>query len=486
MERSLMKHLSFSRGRSSLTGGILIPKFYDPDLDSAEKMAEGAGFELVTLGDILEKGSLGSRLGNWVRREHYGTGNIPYVRTSDLSHWRIRPDYKKGVSTVLYDSLKDKQDVRTNDILFVAHGTYLVGTVAMVTEEDKALVLQDHVFRLRVSRSSGVDPNLLLAALSTSFVRRQVRSRQFSADIIDKIGERHLGLSIPIPAEVVVRKNIVQRVKGILSEHSILRQGMASVSQSTLRMTPERAGTNHGFSIARKELAQGILIPKYYDPDLNGDLVEEEEKWDESWVSLKQLVDREHLLATTGQEVGKMAYGTGDVPFLRTSDISEWGVKHSIKHCVGQETYARYEAKAAVSRNDVLLVRDGTYLVGSTALITKHDCPALFCGGMYRLRMIDVPQHASYALLAYLNLPIVRRQMRARQFTRDVIDTLGHRLLEVRIPNPMSPFGKKMGVKVGKIISRKAAIREEVSGIVDMLEPPSPMEAKGRPGWSMR
>ena len=356
----------------------------------------------------------------------------------------------------------------------------------MVTEEDKALVLQDHVFRLRVSRSSGVDPNLLLAALSTSFVRRQVRSRQFSADIIDKIGERHLGLSIPVPAEAVVRNNIVQRVKGILSEHSILRQGMASVSQSTLRMTPERADTNHGFSIARKELAQRILIPKYYDPDLNGDLVEEEEKWDESWVSLKQLVDRGHLLATTGQEVGKMAYGTGDVPFLRTSDISEWGVKHSIKHCVGQETYARYEAKAAVSRNDVLLVRDGAYLVGSTALITKDDCPALFCGGMYRLRMVDAPQHASYALLAYLNLPIVRRQMRARQFTRDVIDTLGQRLLEVRIPNPMSPFGKKMGVKVGRIISRKAAIREEVSGIVDMLEPPSPMEAKGRPGWSMR
>ena len=50
-----------------------------------------------------------------------------------------------------------------------------------------------------------------------------------------------------------------------------------------------------------------------------------------------------------------MAYGTGDIPFLRTSDISEWGVKHSIKHSVGEEVYARYEAKAAVSPNDVLL-----------------------------------------------------------------------------------------------------------------------------------
>ena len=105
---------------------------------------------------------------------------------------------------------------------------------------------------------------------------------------------------------------------------------------------------------------------------------------------------------------------------------------------------------------------------------------------MYRLRMIDAPQYASYALLAYLNLPIVRRQMRARQFTRDVIDTLGHRLLEVRIPNPLLPVGKKMGVNVERLITRKAAIRQEVSGTIDTLEPPSPMEAKGRPSWSMR
>ena len=349
MEQNQMNHLSFSMGRSSLTGRILIPKFYDPDLDSAKKMAEGAGFELVTLGDILEKGSLGSRLGNWVRREHYGTGNVPYVRTSDLSHWRIRPDFKKGVSTALYESLKNKQDVGTNDILFVAHGTYLVGTVAMVTEEDKALVLQDHVFRLRVSRSSGVHPNLLLAALSTSFVRKQVRSRQFSADIIDKIGERHLGLIIPIPAEKIVRENIVEGVKRILIEHSMLRQEMASAAQSTLRLAPERAGTNYGFGITRKELFQRILIPKYYDPDLTKDMVEEEEKWAQSWVSLNELVNGGHLLATTGEEVGKMAYGTGDIPFLRTSDISEWGVKHSIKQRVGEGIYLRYEGKAAVS-----------------------------------------------------------------------------------------------------------------------------------------
>ena len=35
----------------------------------------------------------------------------------------------------------------------VAHGTYLVGNVAVVTESDLPLVLQDHVFRLRLAPS---------------------------------------------------------------------------------------------------------------------------------------------------------------------------------------------------------------------------------------------------------------------------------------------------------------------------------------------
>jgi hypothetical protein len=55
----------------------------------------------------------------------------------------------------------------------VAHGTYLVGAAAIVTEEDNKLILQDHIFRLRVNPEAGITPYYLLAALSTAFVKRQ-------------------------------------------------------------------------------------------------------------------------------------------------------------------------------------------------------------------------------------------------------------------------------------------------------------------------
>ncbi len=39
-------------------------------------------------------------------------------------------------------------------------------------------------------------------------------------------------------------------------------------------------------------------------------------------------------------------------------------------------------------------------------------------------------------LLALLNSQIVKRQLRSKQFTRDIIDTLGKRLFEIIIPIP--------------------------------------------------
>jgi hypothetical protein len=42
-----------------------------------------------------------------------------------------------------------------------------------------------------------------------------------------------------------------------------------------------------------------------------------------------------------------------------------------------------------------------------------RDVPALFCGGMFRLRAKDKDRLKAHETLAYLNLPIVRKQIRA-------------------------------------------------------------------------
>jgi hypothetical protein len=477
-------HLAFSIDRRALRGRIFIPKFYDPDLKGSTKLAE-KDYDLMSLESLLLPGQRGSRLGDWIRREWYGTGTIPYVRTSDLAHWRIRPDFKKGISEEIYNRLAPLQDVKPGDLLMVAHGTYLVGTVAIVTDEEPRLLLQDHVFRLRSNPATRIDPLYLLAALSTAFVKRQVRARQFSADIIDKIGERHLSIMIPIHKEKRVRNEVVDAVRRVISDQSSTRREIREATGIQQGMTRERAEARHGFRVNRLTIVERILIPKYYDPELETELKVAQTNG-MPWVSVGELESRGELALGTGVEVGKMNYGTGLIPFVRTSDIADLEIKRDIRHAVSEKVFQQFVIKAGVERGDVLLVRDGTYLVGSSAIVAPGDEPALICGGIFRLRTRNDASVGPFGLLGAVNHPLVRRQMRAKQFTRDVIDTLGDRVREVLLPSPRSMEWKTTELALKRIFETKGTIKDRIRGVIRQIEPPAPPVLAGRPSWSMR
>jgi hypothetical protein len=476
-------HLHFATSRKKLVDRILIQKFYDPDLTQAANLAADQ-FELLTLGELLQEGKAGSQLGVWLPRENYGSGAVPFVRTSDLFHWRIRPDFKKGVSEEVYDEYRHRIEVQKDDLLMVAHGSYLIGDVALVNDADLPLLISDHVFRLRLRSNSGVHPNLLLSALSTKFVKRQVRARQFSAEIIDKIGDRHLGIQVPIPRQHKVRNKIIETVSEVMERHVAVRDNITN-SMSIQRSPGPRAISHFGFTLRRKSLVNRILIPRYYDPELDDDIEAIEKASGDRWIKIGSLVEDGILKISSGVEVGKMAYGTGSIPFIRTSDLVVWELFLDPTQGVNQEIYDEYDGKGSIESDDVVVVRDGTYLVGSSALVLEEDLPALFCGGILRLR-VEKKKLSPYALMGLLHLPAVRRQMRCKQFTRDVIDTLGPRLLEVRVPPPSSEIAKSMQTVVGTVMGMKGEIKTLMTRAIDLLEPAVPASAVGRPGWSMR
>jgi hypothetical protein len=479
----MTSHLHFAKSSKGLIDRILIPKYYDPDLAEGVRVASEM-FELPVLGSLLLPGKAGSQLGVWLPRENYGTGTVPFVRTSDLYHWRIRPDFKKGVSEEVYEQYANRADVRPGDMLMVAHGSYLIGDVALVMESDKRVLLSDHVFRLRTDPYSGIEHLLLLAALSTRFVKRQVRARQFSAEILDKIGERHLGIRVPIPKDRSTRARVGQIVQEVMTLHSSVRARIAETA-NTQRAPGPRATSHYGFSKTYRSLKNSILIPRYYDPDLEIE-IEQTERDTGRWITIGALARDGALQVAAGVEVGKMAYGTGSIPFVRTSDLVDWELFRDPTQGVSQEIFDAYQQKASLRANDVLVVRDGTYLVGSSALVVNEDLPALLCGGILRLRTASDGPLTPHALLGLLNLPAVRRQMRCKQFTRDVIDTLGPRLMEVKIPPPESELAKEMETSVREVMQMKSEIKRLMDEAISLLEPSVPLSARGRPGWSMR
>ncbi len=188
-----------------------------------------------------------------------------------------------------------------------------------------------------------------------------------------------------------------------------------------------------GFAVVEEDIADNVLAPRYYDPEVSRGL--NTLKKTHHLVRFGDLMDQGVLEVNTGDEIGKLAYGTGSIPFVRTSDLSNWEIKADPKHCVSRELYESYREAQDIRPGDILMVRDGTYLIGTCALVTSHDREILYQSHIYKIRVLKGDLGLNpYLLLAILSSEIVQQQIRAKRFTQDIIDSLGDRIAELILP----------------------------------------------------
>ena len=227
-------HLGFTVKQKEIVDSIYLPIYYNPEiqeqLDSLQK-----DYELITVGKLVQDGLVEISTGDEVGKLAYGTGQIPFIRTSDIANWEIKLDPKQGLSEDIYNRLSSKQDVKPYDILMVRDGTYLVGTCAMISPSETKIVYQSHLFKIRSTDHEKINPYLLLALLSSPIVKQQIRSKQFTQDIIDTLGRRILELKLPFPKNKDEQDNVIAQVKDVFNKRNEAKELMRTV---LLNVTP--------------------------------------------------------------------------------------------------------------------------------------------------------------------------------------------------------------------------------------------------------
>lgn len=474
---------------------IFIPKYYDPELEE-DLTALSETHMLPSVGELMASGDLEMKQGNYIGKMHYGTGLIPYIRTSDLANFELRGSPKHGISDAVAAIFKQKQSIKADDVLLVHEGTYLIGTACLITRYDTEILYQHHVARLRVlPGAAGLSGPLLMCALISKVVQRQIRNRQFTADVIDSIVGRLLEVRLPVPKDENRRAALDAEARTIFEQRAEARLQLAVLSRQLddalvrgqipdlLRAVTEASqqvevqglvnflgGTYpaESFVVREGDLRGDVLLPRYYDPAVEARLAEFELHND--LVTVGELVKDGVLELQTGDEVGKLAYGTGVVPFVRTSDLGNWELKQDPKQRVSEAVYERYAKKQGVRAYDILLVRDGTYLVGSSGMVMPADVPLLISGGLYRMRVLKPEILDPFFLLALINSQIAGRQMRNKRFTRDVIDTLGRRIEEVVLPVPKDASARStVAATMRDLVTRRADLRVRAVMLGDQL-----------------
>ena len=233
--------LGFSLPQEEVSSNVLCPRYYDPLMSSEIKALEPT-HEFALFRDLADRGIVTVSTGDELGKLAYGTGDIPFIRTSDISNWELKADPKHGVSRKIFETYRKKQDVQVEDILMVRDGTYLIGTCAIISEQDREIVYQSHLYKLRVHANDlGLNPYLLLAVLSSPVVMRQIKAKQFTMDIIDSLGDRIYELRLPIPKSEAMRQQVTELVRSSVEKRIEAR---ALAQRAKLSITQLQT-TNH-------------------------------------------------------------------------------------------------------------------------------------------------------------------------------------------------------------------------------------------------
>ena len=223
--RSLWKKIAL--GESN----YLVPRYYVRDhafTEVEEEIIKGA--RLATIGELIDEGVLSVRKGHEVGSHAYGSGDNPFVRTSDVNNLEISTDPTNAVSDDVYEEYRRQQDLKPGDVLMVVDGRYRIGTTAMLSENNYRCVVQSHLRIISVRKPDKLTPYELLYALNFTSVRIRIRDLVFVQSTLGTLGARLLELQIPLLHGKGPWRERVDRFEDVLRKRDAL---LAQVKEMT-------------------------------------------------------------------------------------------------------------------------------------------------------------------------------------------------------------------------------------------------------------
>lgn len=235
MNKIVDNHLGFRVAYSDLNDHIFIPEYYNPEIRKELEALKNSGkYSLISIGELIDKEVLQIRRGDEIGSQFYGTGEIPFVRTSDIVNWEIKFDPIKAVSEDIYNQYKESQNIQEKDILFVNDGTFLIGRTAMVTKLDVKIIIQSHVRKIRVLDTKFIDPYYLFYLLNSKIVRKQIDSKTFVQATISTIGNRLREIMLPISNDQNEIQKIINEIRDIINKKAELRKKTVKIVEESI------------------------------------------------------------------------------------------------------------------------------------------------------------------------------------------------------------------------------------------------------------
>lgn len=279
-------------------------------------------------------------------------------------------------------------------------------------------------------------------------------------DIANKIGHDKNGKII---FKMDTKYNYVLDSKG----NRIIDDDLPFISSNYRKFIKNTFKASHfGFTVKLSAIRNDIFIPSYYDPETEQKLKEMENTGKYMLKTIKELVEQGLISIKRGNEVGSKYYGLGNIPFIRTSDIANWDININPKKTIPEEVYEKYKKRQDIKENDILLITDGTFLIGRTAIVTPFDKKIVIQSHIKRIKCLKPEKLHPYLLLYLLNTEIVKEQIKEKTFVQATISTIGNRIYEIILPIPKDKnVIEKIMKEISDIIEMKNCVKQKMDNI---------------------
>ncbi len=227
------------------------------------------------------------------------------------------------------------------------------------------------------------------------------------------------------------------------------------------------------FKISFSQIKNQVFIPLYYTGvEKTLKKLANDEKFE--LLSIRELAEKKFIYTNKGgylprgDEIGSHLYGLGTIPFIRTSEISNWEINLDSYKKTSEEVYEQYKEKQNIEPGNILLVKDGgPNLIGKTAYISEMDVKIIIQSHLFQIKSLENDECIdSYLLLYLLNLDIVQKQIQAITFVQGTIATIGNRIMEVILPIPKEISKRKdISKSIKQIIDKKTEIRTKIQNL---------------------
>jgi len=190
--------------------GILVPRFWwrRDSQTTLDDWASQKPSVMVTLGELVDRRIIRTYEGHGSPPGHTrATGNVPYVKVSDLKNWRINENPTNFIHREVADKLRRRGPIlQFGDLITPSRASSNIGQFSLVLPWQTDIVLTKEVVIIRVEpNDEGITPFLLLALMSLRVVQDQYKTLALMQTNREHLGDHWRDVQIPLPASITAR-----------------------------------------------------------------------------------------------------------------------------------------------------------------------------------------------------------------------------------------------------------------------------------------